>query len=280
MVLGGEESQGGEAVRAVLGVQVDADEVVWRDAAGDAVRGGPGRGREEAADGERVRGRVVDAVPGAAAVAAAGGGGGGRVGVVGGAYGGEFGAGEREDGVAAAGCDEGVGEGGGVGVTVASGPGGPGGPMGRSGGSGGSGGLLGGLSGGVVAGVVAGAVVRAVGGMVATAVVQAVDGVAAKEVVRAHVEVGGMASGGGQVGRGHGDIFVWAFDSGKGCMGSRPGKAGMVRERFGAGQERWVRNVGACAGPSGVRGRYTRGSSCLRGKWPFRSGSWGRVGQV
>lgn len=101
-------AQGGRGVRAGLGVQVDADQVVRGQPAGDAVAGGPGRGGEHLADARRVRRGVVHPVAEPAALAVAGGAG---VVVVGRAQGRELGPGQGEDGQAAFGGGQGMGEG-------------------------------------------------------------------------------------------------------------------------------------------------------------------------
>lgn len=142
-MLFGEEAEGGQAVGAVFGVEVDADEVVRGPSAGEAVAGGPRGGGEHTADGERVGARVVYAVPEPAALAAAG----RDLGMpaVWGPEGRKFVAGQWEDGVAAFGGKEGVVERRGVRIRGFSGWDGAGGSDGSgcSGGSGGFGGAEG-----------------------------------------------------------------------------------------------------------------------------------------
>jgi hypothetical protein len=116
----GQFAQGGRGVRTGFGVEVDADEAVRVEAAGDAVAGRPGRGGEERADAAGVGGGVVHAVSEAAAFAVAGSG--RRVGIgvvaVGGAQGRELRAGQRDHREAAFGGGQGVGQGQGRGLPV------------------------------------------------------------------------------------------------------------------------------------------------------------------
>ncbi|ARH92285.1 hypothetical protein STRMOE7_20490 [Streptomyces sp. MOE7] len=199
MILG-EEAQGDEAVGAVLGVEVEADEVVRGPSAGDAVAGRPGGGGEQPADREGVGARVVHAVSGAPAAAATG-----RdlgVAAVRGADGGEFAAGQRDDRVAVLGGAQGVVERRGVRVGVR-GAVRVGGGLGRTGG-----GWFGGVGGRI--GTAGGGWFRGGGGRPGPA----------------GCGWFGMASV-----HGHGSIFVRMFDEGKrgraeggpcaGCAGQR-----------------------------------------------------------
>lgn len=95
----GQFAQGRRGVGARLGVQVDADQVMRREAAGDAVAGGPGGGGEQFADTCRVGRGVVHPMAEAAAFAVAEGCGG--VVAVGGAQGREFRPGQGDDGQSA-----------------------------------------------------------------------------------------------------------------------------------------------------------------------------------
>ncbi|GAQ59293.1 hypothetical protein a10_09195 [Streptomyces acidiscabies] len=102
--------QRASGIRIPLRIEIDPDEPMRRQPAGDPVPGRPRRHREERTDPRRIGRRVVHPMPGPPAFAVAGRGA-GWIEAVGGAQRRELGAGQGDDGQAAFGGRERVGEG-------------------------------------------------------------------------------------------------------------------------------------------------------------------------